>query len=227
MCYLCWAVITASVQKHVDNLKKEKEPGSTAHTKTSPVFIISEIAFLLPLFYILRTELLRFFLRLEASGLCCYGSAAPLRGQTWSPEDITDKECQVSGVVQPNPSDKWKYTASTYLAIKHIFPWKTSWHHSARKFVFQIHEICRHAQEIKESMLIMRGVEGGTVLPLLSGGIKVIFVYWIKVKIGLHNWSCMIWFLKSFYYYAFPSLSPLVHIIVAMSWGPAIGHTIF
>ena len=51
-------------------------------------------------------------------------SVAPVRGQTQSPEDITDKECQVSGVVQPNLLDKRKYTDRTYLAIKHIFPWK-------------------------------------------------------------------------------------------------------
>lgn len=39
-------------------------------------------------------------------------------------------------------------------------------------------------KKLSRSVLIMMGVDGGIVLPLLSGGIKVISVHWIKVKIG-------------------------------------------
>lgn len=42
-------------------------------------------------------------------------------------------------------------------------------------------------KKLRKSILIMMGVEGGTVLPLLSGSVKVIFMYWIKVKIGLDS----------------------------------------
>lgn len=151
--------------------------------------IITQITFLLPfIYYEQQNYSISFCLWKLRVYVVMVLSAAPVRGQTLSPEDITDKECQVSGVVQPKPSDKWKYTDSTYLAIKYIFPWKIGiGTMQPENMFFRFMRSANMPKKLRKSILIMMGVEGGTVLPLLSGSVKVIFMYWIKVKIGLDS----------------------------------------
>lgn len=113
-------------------------------------------------------------------------STLPVRGQALSLEDITDKECPVSGVVQPNTLDNGN------LLIVLTWPSNTfSFGKLELTPLSQKNLVCRFMRsadmpkKLSRRVLIMMGVDGGIVLPLLSGGIKVISVHWIKVKIGL------------------------------------------
>lgn len=107
-----------------------------------------------------------------------------MKGQALSPEDITDKERQVSGVVQPNTLDKWKYTESSYLAIKHIFPWQMELTPLSQQICFSGSQDLQTCPRNKvKSVLIMMRIEGRGP-PTLIWWHESNFMYLITVKIG-------------------------------------------
>lgn len=109
-------------------LREEKEPVSAIQTEWSLVFSNYTELFYLLLFCTLWTieENYNIFLCLRKLQIYIVTllSSVPGKGQALSLEDTDSKKWQVSVAIQPNTLDKWRYTDRSYLAIRHIFPWK-------------------------------------------------------------------------------------------------------